>query len=99
MEHVDNTLAVTVGCVDHNSVNTCGNKRVDTIHHIGSDTDTGSHTKASESVLASVRFILCFGDIFICNQSHKTTVAINHRKLFNFVFLKDCCGMIEISGL
>ena len=83
--------------INNDSINTGFYKCINTLHAISSYANTGSHAQATKRVLASIWFILCFGNVFVCNKTYQLTIGINDRQFFNLVTLQNISSFFKVS--
>ena len=88
---------MTVSRVDDNGVSTSSNERINAFHCVCGDTHTSCNAQATLGIFTSHRFVFCFGDVFIGNQTHQFAVVVNDRELFNLVLLQNFASSSQVS--
>ena len=89
---------MTMGRINDYGIGTCCHQCFQTLHGIDRYAHTGSHAQPTFLVLASHRFVLGLGDVFVSDESHQLVVGIHHRQLLYFMFLQDLCSRSQVGS-
>ena len=86
---------MAVGRVDHHKVDPHFDQGRDAIHHIGRNPHGRPHAKPAVVVLAGVRVLSTFANVFEGNEPLQVPLIVHHRELFDLMLLKDLNRLVQ----
>ena len=87
---------MTVSRINDNGVCPCIHQSLHTIQSIIRHSHSGSNAQTPFAIFASHRFVLCFSNILIGNQTHQFVVFIYYRQLLDSMFLQNLGNSLHI---
>ncbi|MPN18087.1 hypothetical protein SDC9_165445 [bioreactor metagenome] len=90
---------MAVCSVDHYCIHTSFNECGRSFNGVMCHTDPCSYTKTPLFIFTGKRLILCFGDIFISDQSDQPIIGVDYGQFLNLVLLEDLGGIFQIGRL
>ena len=94
-QRVDDIAGMSMGAIEHQGIHAGLHQSLGALHGIGGDAHAGGHPQAAQLVLASVRFVLRLGDVFVCDEAQKRAVLGHHGQFLDLVLLQDVAGLIQ----
>ena len=77
-------------------INTLGNKSINTLHRVSSNTNTSSYAKTTLAILTSIWMILNLCKVFVCDKTNKMTLGINNWQLLNLITQEHLSNILSI---